>query len=376
MQRQGNFKGEIQLALNGLPENIKVFNAKIAVNKNSVDLQFFVPPETKIGTHRLSLKGTGDLGDQNATRGANHPAGPDHVLMGIVPRIPFKHTGQYRIVTGLPGGTTFFRHYSLKRGGFDGPLTVQLADKQIRHLQGITDRIVYIPAKAVEFDFPIDFPSRVEVGRTSRVQVMVVGEMTDFDGTKHKISYTSNARDDQLISVAAAGLVSLETLTDSFTVAPNSEFTIPLTVRREPTLRQFPMKVELNVPTHVEGIFAAPIELAPGQSTGTLVGSLLAVIVVAAVISHYLPELPLLKHIVLKPPGNAQDGPVLDPRATGAASPTELLEANSELVGQQGFIRTAEVAPILKGATLVGENLSRLVVSNFWERGLHAFKWA
>ena len=73
-----------------------------------------------------------------------------------------------------------------------------------------------------------------------------------------------------------------------------------------------------------------------GQSTGTLVGSLLAVIVVAAVISHYLPELPLLKHIVLKPPGNAQDGPVLDPRATGAASPTELLEANSELVGQQG----------------------------------------
>ena len=110
----------------------------------------------------------------------------------------------------------------------------------------------------------------VEVGRTSRVVVMLVGEMTDFDGTKHKISYTSKERDDQLISVAAAGLVSLETLTHSFTVAPNSEFTIPLTIRREPVVRQFPMRVKLVVPAHVKDIFAAPIELAPGQSTGTL----------------------------------------------------------------------------------------------------------
>ena len=270
MQRQGGFKGEIQLALNGLPGNVKVFNAKIGANKNSVDLQFFVPPKTKIGVHRLSVKGTGDLGDQNATRAANHTAGPDHVLIGIVPRIPFKHTGQYRIVTGLPGGTTYFRHYELERGDFNGPLTVRLADKQIRHLQGITDRIVNIPDKAARFDFPIDFPFRVEVGRTSRVQVMIFGEMTDFDGTKHKISYTSNARDDQLISVAAAGLVSVETLADSYTAAPGNVFFIPVTIRREPSVQEQSMKVELIQPGHTKGILAEPVELAPGQSTVAL----------------------------------------------------------------------------------------------------------
>ena len=97
-----------------------------------------------------------------------------------------------------------------------------------------------------------------------------------------------------------------------------------------------------------------------GQSTGTLVGSLLSVIIVAAVISHYLPELPLLKHIVLKPPGNAEDGPVLDPRITGAGSPTELLEANDELVGQQG---TAASTLRPAGKARIGEHLVD-VISN------------
>jgi hypothetical protein len=190
--------------------------------------------------------------------------------MGIVPKIPFKHTGQYRIVTGLPGGTTYFRHYELERGGFDGPLTVRLADKQIRHLQGITDRTINIPAKATGFDFPIDFPFRVEVGRTSRVQVMIIGEMTDFDGTQHKISYTSNARDDQLISVAAAGLVSVETSADSYTAEPGTVFVIPVTIHREPTVRKQAMKVELIQPGHTTGIFAEPVGLVPGQSTVAL----------------------------------------------------------------------------------------------------------
>ena len=123
-----------------------------------------------------------------------------------------------------------------------------------------------IPAKATEFDFPIDFPFRVEVGRTSRVQVMIVGEITDFDGTQHKISYTSNARDDQLISVAAAGLVSVETSADSYTAAPDAVFNIPVTIRREPAVRKQAMKIELIQPGHTKGISANPVELAPDQS--------------------------------------------------------------------------------------------------------------
>ena len=266
VQRRGGFKGEIQLVLNGLPKHVKVFNTKIAANKTTTDLQFVAPPKTKLAIHRLTVKGTGDLGDRNATRAVTAPGDLDHLLLAIVPPVPFKHHGIYRIITGLPGGTTFHRKYSLDRGGFDGPLTVRLADKQIRHLQGVTDRIVKVPNGSGKFAFPIAFPARVEVGRTSRVVVMLVGEMTDFDGTKHKISYTSKERNDQLISVAAAGLVSVDTDADSFTVPPNGEFNISVTVRREPAVMKQTMRVELLQPHHAEGITAEPVELLPGES--------------------------------------------------------------------------------------------------------------
>ena len=270
LKRLGGFKGEVKLTITGLPKNVTTRNTTIAASANSADLEFIAPANTKIDASTLSIKGTADLKGKSITRAATTPDGATTLLLGIAPAVPFKHHGVYRIITGLPGGTTYHRKYTIDRGGFTGPINVSLADKQIRHLQGIIDHIVTVPKEAAEFVFPVKFPARIEVGRTSRVCVMLVGDLTDFDGTKHKISYRSGERDDQLISVAAAGLVSLETLTHSFTVAPNSEFTIPLTIRREPVVRQFPMRVKLVVPAHVKDIFAAPIELAPGQSTGTL----------------------------------------------------------------------------------------------------------
>ena len=270
VERSGGFKGEILLAIKGLPGTVQFFNTGIAANKKFTELQFAVPRKTKIAAHRIFIKGIGLLGDRNATRTASHSTGLEHVLIGIVPAVPFKHVGQYRIVTGLPGGTTFLRDYRLERGGFKGPLTVRLADKQIRHLQGVTDRYLNIPADAVDFKFPVDFPPRVEVGRTSRVQVMLIGELTDFDGTRHQISYTSNARDDQLISVAAAGMVSVKTQADSFTVPRNGILQIPVSISREPVVRNQPMLVELILPEHVEGILAEPATLAAGQSVVTL----------------------------------------------------------------------------------------------------------
>ena len=99
---------------------------------------------------------------------------------------------------------------------------------------------------------------------------MLVAEMTDFDGTKHKISYTSRERDDQLISVAAEGLVAVQTGSDSFAVPASGEFSIPVTIRREPAALKQPMKVELIQPQHTDGIFAEPVDLAPGELTVTM----------------------------------------------------------------------------------------------------------
>jgi len=47
-------------------------------------------------------------------------------------------------------------------------------------------------------------------------------------------------------------------------------FVIPVTIRREPSVREQSMKVELIQPGHVKDIIAEPAELAPDQSTVAL----------------------------------------------------------------------------------------------------------
>ena len=265
VNRQGGFKGEVKVTVTGLPPNVTVHNNVIASNKKDTSLQFSVPPKSKITMHQITIRGVGDLGDQNATRVASIPDEMDHLFCGIVPSVPFKHHGRYYIITGLPGGTTYHKKYSIDRGGFDGPISVRLTEKQPRHLQGVNDAIITVPNGVNDFSFPVQFPARIELGRTSRVCVMLVGVLNDFDGTKHKISYTSRERDDQLISVAAEGLVAVQTASDSFTAAPNTELLIPVTILRESTVMNQAMEIDLLIPNHTTGISTQPVILGPGQ---------------------------------------------------------------------------------------------------------------
>ena len=46
----------------------------------------------------------------------------------------------------------------------------------------------------------------VELGRTSRSQLMVVGELTDSAGKKHKVSYTTNNQNEQMIALVSPAL--------------------------------------------------------------------------------------------------------------------------------------------------------------------------
>src|SRR5207247_699859 len=81
-------------------------------------------------------------------------------------------------------GGKFVRHFTIDRGGFAGPLTVRLADKQARHLQGVTGPTIEDPAGASEFDYPVFLPPWMEIGRTNRTVVMAMGEVADADAAR------------------------------------------------------------------------------------------------------------------------------------------------------------------------------------------------
>lgn len=70
---------------------------------------------------------------------------------------------------------------------------------------------------------------------------------------------------------------------------------------------------------------------------GTLSSSIVAVVAVGAVISHFMPRIPGLRSFVLAAPGTVEDGgPLLNPDITGDPSQTLQISENTSLLNQSG----------------------------------------
>jgi hypothetical protein len=162
----------------------------------------------------------------------------------------------------------FRRRYKVERGGYDGPLEIRLADRQARHLQGVTAPAVVVPPGQNEFEFTVQLPPWMETGRTSRACVMAVGVVKD-GGVEHTVSYTSAAQNDQVIAVVETGRLGLEAGVGSLAAAAGASVAVPVKVSRDKGLAG-PVRVELVLPAHVRGLSAAPAVIPAGRSEGTL----------------------------------------------------------------------------------------------------------
>ena len=72
-------------------------------------------------------------------------------------------------------------------------------------------------------------------------------------------------------------------------------------------------------------------------TVGTLSSSIVAVVALGAVISHFMPRIPGLRGFMLAAPGTVDDGsPLLNPDITGDPSQTLQIGENSGLLNQTG----------------------------------------
>ena len=86
---------------------------------------------------------------------------------------------------------------------------MRLADKQARHLQGVTGPTLTVPADADEFEYPVTLPPWMETGRTSRACVMAIGKVKIGD-VEHVVSFSSQEQNEQIIAVVETGQLGLE----------------------------------------------------------------------------------------------------------------------------------------------------------------------
>ena len=266
---------DLKLEVEGLPAGVTVENNVITAKQKFADLRFVAPPKTPIQATRVTIRGTTEIDGKPATQQASVPVpfgDPkiDQVRLAVVPPVPFKHVGEYLVVNDHPGGTTMTKHYEIERGGFDGPLTVSLSDRQIRTLQGVTAAPLAVKSGAAGFDFTVQYPAEVELGHTSRIQLMLVGEMTDFDGSRHLISYTTGENDEQMISVGASGLLRISTPLSSLRAVPGTQVNVPIAIQRGPSVGKGSVRIELVVPKHIAGVTAQPVEIPAGEDKGAI----------------------------------------------------------------------------------------------------------
>jgi hypothetical protein len=272
-ERTGGFAEAIQLAVEGLPDGVTVASTTIAAKQAALDLVLRAEAKAAIRAGHLTIRGSARVGDGMLTRTATLPAPRgvpelDTVLLAVALPAPFKVVGEYSIRL-VPRGTVYQRHYRIERGGYDGPLEIRLADRQARHLQGVTGPTLTVPAGATEFDYFLHLPPWMELGRTCRACVMASGVIRDADGSEHVVSFSSTGQNEQIVAVIEPGRLALEAERGSITAAPGQAASIPVRITRGKSLAG-PVKLELIVPAHQRGISAVPVEIPAGQDRAVL----------------------------------------------------------------------------------------------------------
>jgi hypothetical protein len=270
-ERLGGFTAAVPLTVEGLPPGVTAAPASLPANQNAVEITFKAEASASIRAGRLTVRGSAQAGDRTVTHAAAFPLkGGDEVesvLLAVALPTPFKIVGDFDM-SWAARGTVHHRHYRLERNGFDGPVEVSLADRQARHLQGVTGPTITVPAGATEFDYPVTLPPWMETGRTSRTCVMAVGVVKDADG-EHEVSFSSVQQNEQVVAVIEPGRLGVETDRTSLVAEPGRTVTVAVRVRRGKGLAG-PVKLELLVPPHLHGLRAEPIEVPADQAAGTL----------------------------------------------------------------------------------------------------------
>ena len=271
-ERPAGFADEIPLDIEGLPEGVTV-TGKLGKGQNQVDLVLKAADTAKIATSKLRIVGKWKVGDaeRSAVATIQRPLGEpeaNELLLRVSVPTPFKLKGIFA-TKYAPRGSVFTREFHVDRNSFTGPLWVEIADRQARHLQGVIGPRMDLTAEQSDFEYPFTLPPNMEIGRTSRTCVAVLGEVVDADGTKHIVSHTSQEQNEQAIVIVDPGRLSIESSMRSVRRVPGSEVRIPFRVSRGVGLHGA-ARVELVSPKSVRGLICDAVEVPADSGAGVL----------------------------------------------------------------------------------------------------------
>ena len=273
VDRSRGWKDTIELTVEGLPEGVTVEGTTIAKNRKDTQLVFKAADKSPLGLAELRIIGKAvesEMPIEAEAAFATNFGEPaiDGLTLCVSVATPFKFYAPFETKYGARG-STFTRSYEIDRGDFEGPIEIEMADRQNRHLQGVTGQKVIVPPGESSFDFTIALPPWMEVGRTSRTCLMASAFVEDEAGQQHRVSYSSEAQDDQIIVLVDPTRLSIETSQPAISIPASGTIELPFKVARGSGLTG-PVTVQLTGPAHITGWQANTAEVPANSGSGTL----------------------------------------------------------------------------------------------------------
>jgi hypothetical protein len=256
VDRLGGFVDPIDLAFEGLPAGVTCAPVKVDKGQGAVEITLTAPTEAPIGAVPVRIVAKGSPGTRTAP-----------LLLGVTLPVPFKVVADYEM-RWSSRGSTHKRAYRIERNGYDGPLEIRMADRQARHLQGVTGPVLTIPPGQNAFEYSIQLAPGMEIGRTCRVCIMATGIAKD-GGREYEVSYSRVEQNDQIVTVVETGRLGIELGRPAIEATPGARVEVPFTLTRGKELTG-EVKVSLLVPPHIHGVKAEAITLPAGRDRGTL----------------------------------------------------------------------------------------------------------
>lgn len=273
IDRSFGFKGEVELSAEDLPDGVTAEPVKIAKNRQDAQLVIKVDESATPQIARLKVVGkTVDVEPESKREATFAATAGDHpvagLTLGVAIKTPFRIYSPFE-TRYASRGTTYTRHYNIDRGDFEGPIEIEPDDRQVRHLQGVTGQKVIVPPGESEFDYTVSLPPWMEIGRTSRFCLMGSAFVTDGSGTRHRVSFSSHAQDDQVIVLVDPVRISLQLPASTFVVKRGGLIRIPVKIQRGTGLAGA-VRIHVSSPPHLKGWSVEPIVVAADEDSGML----------------------------------------------------------------------------------------------------------
>ncbi|MFM9067819.1 MAG: hypothetical protein ACKOUR_10885, partial [Planctomycetota bacterium] len=284
--RDGGLAAPVTLSMADLPAGVTAAEVVVPANQNRGELVVQATPAARISLSKVRVVGRSEVNGVArevvatvARRPAERPgervversvaAAPvEQLALAVTLPTPFKFQGSYEL-SYIPCGAVSKKRYAVERNGYQGALEVRLADRQNRHLQGVTGPTIIVPAGVDEFVYPITLPPWMELGRTSRVVLMATGELDDGAGGRHKVCFTSGEQNNQMVNLVSPSPLKITLERATLAAVPNQQRPLTVQLRRDPSI-QGPVKLEVIVPAHIREVRGAAVEAAAGADHGVL----------------------------------------------------------------------------------------------------------